>query len=83
MDKNGRLINLPAGVPFYAYIICDLTAKIKERAELANLLASPDSLGFFGYSQSLNTYIEILSFDKLITDARKRNNILFEKLQLL
>ncbi len=83
VDKNGRLINLPAGVPFYAYIICDLTAKIKERAELANLLASPDSLGFFGYNQSISTYVEILSFDKLITDARKRNNMLFEKLQLL
>lgn len=82
-DKDGRLVNLAPGTPFYAYIICDITAKIKDFADNADLIDSPDRMGYFGHNSKLNTYVEILSFDKLISDARKRNNVLFEKLQLL
>lgn len=28
----------------------------------------------------MNAYIEILSYDKIINDAKKRNRILFDKL---
>lgn len=82
-DKDGRLVNLARETPFYAYIICDLTPKIKDFAEISDLIDSPDLQGFFGYNKKLNTYVEILSFDKLISDARRRNSVLFEKLQLL
>ena len=43
------------------------------------LTASPDSMGYFDHNESLTTYLEIISFDKLITDAKKRNQLLFEK----
>jgi hypothetical protein len=46
------------------------------------LTQTPDSLGFFGYSNNYGTYIEIISFDKLVSDAKKRNAVLFEKLGL-
>lgn len=82
-DKDGRLVSLPDGTPFYAYIICDLTPKIKEFAETADFMDSPDLQGYFGYNKKLNTYVEILSFDKLIFDAKKRNKTLFNKLHLL
>lgn len=35
-----------------------------------------------GRSSSFNAYVEVLSFTKLLQDARKRNHVLFEKLQL-
>ena len=39
-------------------------------------------MGFFGYKDSdeLNAYIEIISYEKLLEDAKKRNRILFDKL---
>lgn len=81
-DKDGRLIPALAHMPFYTYIICDLTPKLREFAENNSLTVSPDQMGYFGYNKNLNTYIEIISFDKLISDAKKRNSALFDKLQL-
>ena len=76
------MVNLTDNTPFYAYIICDITPKIKEFAENATYYRTPDLQGYFGYNVQLNTYGEILSFDKLISDAKKRNNVLFKKLNL-
>lgn len=81
-DRHGRPIRVPPSTPFYAYIVCDLTPKLMTQAENAQLTPTPDSLGFFGYNSNLGVYVEILSFDKLVNDARKRNAVLFEKLGL-
>jgi hypothetical protein len=81
-DKDGRPIPSLVNMPFYAYIICDLTPKIKEFAKFYGLTISPDQLGYFNFNKNFNTYIEIISFDKLIADAKKRNRVLFDKLQL-
>lgn len=81
-DKDGRIIPVPSSTPFYGYIICDMTKKIKEFAQDAGFLISPDHGGYFGFNRNYNAYIELISFDKLIADAKKRNNVLFEKLQI-
>lgn len=83
LDKKGRPIMIHQNTPFYAYILCDLTPKIKDFAELSNLIESPDSLGYFGYNNKYRTYIEIISYTKLLNDARQRNKMLFDKLNLL
>ena len=64
-DKNGRPIPIKDNTPFYSYIICDLTNKIREIAEDFRLIVSPDNMGYFGYNENLTTYVEIISFDKL------------------
>jgi hypothetical protein len=81
-DKDGRVI--PAGkiIPFYSYIICDITPKIMGFAKVAGLTITPDQRGYFGFNSNYNTYVEIISFEKLISDAKQRNRILFEKLHL-
>lgn len=35
---------------------------------------------FFGYNSPRGAYIEVISYDKLIKDAKKRNQVLFDKL---
>ena len=77
VDKDGRPINLPSTTPFYCYIVCDLTAKLKEQARYHGLRLTPDAEGYFGYNESVGTYIEVIGFNKLIRDAKKRNRILF------
>ncbi|HOV79409.1 MAG TPA: ATP-binding protein [Bacillota bacterium] len=81
-DKKGRPILLAQNTPFYCYVLCDLTEKIREQAGNADLRPMPDGLGFFGYNITHGCYIEVISYEKLIEDARKRNQILFDKLYL-
>jgi hypothetical protein len=78
----GRPMPIPQNLPFYCYIICDITPSLKEWARLFELQDTPDSLGFFGYKRSFNAYFEIISYSKLVADAEKRNKIFFQKLGL-
>lgn len=82
-DHQGRPISIPEHMPAYAYIICDVTPTLKKQARYAQLTITPDSQGYFGYQKELGLYIEIISFDKLLGDAEKRNAILFDKLGLV
>lgn len=81
-DKNGRTITISENAPFYLYIIADITSKLIEQAENARLTRTPDGMGFFGYNEikGINAYIEIISYEKLLVDSKKRNRILFDKL---
>jgi hypothetical protein len=82
-DKNGREIKVQSErIPAYAYVICDTTEKIEIIAQNKGMLATPDNLGYYGYNPSLSAYVEIISYAKLLRDAKKRNRILFEKLHL-
>ena len=74
------MISLREDTHFYAYIICDLTPDIQNFAVNSSLISTPDLQGYFGFNPGLKTYIEVLSFSKLIRDAKQRNRILFKKL---
>jgi hypothetical protein len=43
---------------------------------------TPDGKGMFGYFSEHRAYIEVMSYDKMMNDAFKRNRILFEKLNV-
>jgi hypothetical protein len=76
-------IKVNENTPVYAYIICDLTRQLKELAEeVHQLTLSPDNEGYFGYHKGYKMYIEIITFSKLLKDAKLRNQIFFEKLHL-
>lgn len=80
--NSGRPISVVNKVKFYCYIICDITKKIKGFANKANFVEMPDGNGYFLFSNAYNAYIEIISFNKVLQDCRKRNSILFKKLGL-
>lgn len=80
---SGRPIPIPQNLPFYCYIVCDITPTLKEWARLFELQDTPDSLGFFGYKRAFNAYFEVISYSKLVADAEKRNKVFFQKLGLL
>jgi hypothetical protein len=65
---------------FYAYILADLTPTLETQCRLYGLLKTADGLGYFGYQQNYRTYLEVLSFDKVISDSQKRNAKPFEQL---
>lgn len=79
-DKEGRYIKVGANTQFYLYAICDITPNLTKIAELHDFIETPDKLGLYRYHEKKKSYIEILSYDKIINDAEKRNRILFDKL---
>jgi hypothetical protein len=78
---EGRRILVGDNTPFYGYVICDLTKKVEKWLEkVKNFKPMPDCLGWFYWHDSLNLYIEVLSWDKVLKDATMRNKIFFYKL---
>jgi hypothetical protein len=82
LTKDGRPINIQPSTRFYCYIVADLTPELVRQARFHNLQSTPDGCGYFSYHTGLNAYIEVIAFDKLVSDANKRNRILFDKLHL-
>jgi hypothetical protein len=82
-DKNERDFGYRKNTPIYAYIVCDITAKLKEFASDASYKLFPNEDGYFSFNENYNMYIEILSFDKILKDSKDRNRVLFEKLNIL
>lgn len=79
---SGRPIPNSTDIPGYCYIVCDLTESVQKRCDLFNLTISSDRMGYFGYNSNYKAYIEVISFDKLIDSAKKRNKAFFDKLGL-
>lgn len=77
---NGRPFVNVGTAAFYCYVIADLTDSMKEDAVNAGLIITPDGDGYYGYNQTRGAYIEVISYDKLVRDAKQRNQILFDKL---
>jgi hypothetical protein len=47
---------------------------------MSGLNVTPDGEGYFGYNQNYGAYIEVISYNKLLKDAKDRNKVLFDKL---
>lgn len=82
VNTRGRSLYLAKGVPIYCYIICDLTKSIREYCADNSYTPTSDNNGFIWYHPKYNIYFEILSFDKVLQDAKKRNASLFRMLNL-
>lgn len=82
LDKDGRQFDIKDKTPIYAYIVCDLTPNMRKFADDHNFTILPDNDGYFNFNRNYSLYIEIISFDKLLRDSKKRNKVLFEKLNL-
>ena len=79
-DKDGRLIKVGSNTKFYLYAVCDIGSTLKQVLDYHDFSQTPDKMGYYKHNDKMNAYIEILSYDKIINDANKRNKILFNKL---
>lgn len=82
-DRAGRAVRAASQtIPAYCYIVCDLTPALETRVQDMGGRRTPDNLGYYGFNETLNAYYEIVSYEKILADAKKRNRILFDKLNL-
>lgn len=77
---DGRPINA-TGLRYFGYLVADLTDSLKLQMEM-NYHVSVDGEGYFRTLPSGEGYVEIISYDKLMRDAKRRNRVLFDKLGL-
>jgi hypothetical protein len=78
--SDGRRYDIGDHTRFYCYLICDINDKIIEYAENAQLEKTFDGLGYYGYNKSLKCTIDIMPFNQVLSNAKKRNKVLFHKL---
>jgi len=78
---EGRKILVAENTPFYGYVVCDLTPKVEAWLEREkDFKPMPDRLGWFQWIGNINLYVEVMSWDKILKDAKMRNQIFFQKL---
>ena len=78
---EGRDIKIMESTQFYGYVVCDLTPKVEDWLKrVKNFTPMPDRQGWFQWMNNINLYIEVISWDKVLKDAKMRNQIFFEKL---
>ncbi len=80
--SGGRQIPGSENIPGFCYAICDITPSVERRCKLLNLSVTSDHLGYFGYNPNYKSYIEVVSFDRLLNSAKERNRAFFDKLGL-
>lgn len=79
-DIEGRPIN-PKNLRYVGYLIADLTPSLHRQVR-HRYHETADGEGYFFTLANGNGYIEIISYEKLVRDAKRRNRVLFEKLGL-
>lgn len=78
---EGRKMLVVDNTPFYGYVVCDLTQKVESWLEREkDFKPMPDRLGWFQWMGNINLYVEVISWDKVLKDAKMRNQIFFQKL---
>jgi hypothetical protein len=80
--SKGQAIHIRENTPFYAYVVADFTKSLREIATREDFTPTPDGEGYFNFYRNYNCYVEMISFQKMIRDAKKRNQAFFDKLNI-
>lgn len=71
-DRYHRPIRVSDSTKYYLYAVCDVTSKMERFIEQFSFTQTPDKLGYFSYNKIYNASFEILSYDKILNDAKKK-----------
>ncbi len=83
LDRKGKVIQFVGpNIPFYVYIIADFNKNLKNILDDKDFKKTPDGMGYFKFHDKYNAYIEVITYQKVLKDAKNRNRILFDKLGL-
>ena len=78
ITTSKKTIDIPVATPITAIIVADLRPSLRSVARRYDFEESWDKRGLFKYHDDFDVFVEILGFDKLISDAEKRNAAFFE-----
>lgn len=84
-DFSGKVVKpISSSTRFICYVVADFMPSLVKvvRSSIAQHRTA-DGLGFFGYSEPHNAYVEVMPYAKIISDARIRNEAFFSRLGLI
>lgn len=82
-DEGGRPVRVANDkVPIFAYLVCDIPPALRTLIKGKDAQEMADGMGFYGYNRNYGVYYEVLEYEKILADAKKRNRMLFEKLTI-
>ncbi|TAZ31333.1 ATP-binding protein [Rhizobium leguminosarum] len=81
---KGRAIPIAnAEIPAQIFVIADLTPRLRQILKDFSATQTPDNQGYYGYHPNYRVYYEVMDYAKMLGDAKKRNRIFFDKLNLV
>jgi hypothetical protein len=80
--KTGRPIQGAADIPGFCYVVCDVLDGMENCIKDWSLKPTSDKRGYFGYSSGHDAYIEIITYDRLVSSALERHRAFFDRLNL-
>lgn len=78
ITSKGRTITVPSSSRIFAYVVADLEPTLREVCENHDFHETWDGLGYFRYHEKRDIFIELSTFDKVVTDAKRRNAAFFD-----
>ena len=75
-----KVINVANTTTMIGYIVGDLTPSLRAIAADNDFRVTWDKQGFYRYHETRDIFIELISYDKLLSDAKKRNALFFDVL---
>ena len=80
-DANGRVFSPRLkDAAFHCYVVADITNSLRESLDGLPFTDTPDGEGMIGYLRNPDAFVEVISYSKLLNDAKMRNAIFFQKL---
>jgi hypothetical protein len=83
-NEKGRKISIAnEKIPAFCYIISDITPTLKKVLKTVDAVQTPDNQGYYGFHKTYSAYYEVIDYNKLLSDAKKRNRVFFDRVNLL
>lgn len=80
---DGRILPVAnADIPATIFCVADLTPRLRQILVDFDANVTPDNQGYYGYHRTHKVYYEVIDYTKMLQDAKKRNRIFFDKLNL-
>jgi hypothetical protein len=80
---RGRPVSVSNNVvPATVYCVCDITPTMQHVLRVYDAFVTPDKQGYYGFHRGFNAYYEVIDYNKMLRDAKKRNRIFFQKLNI-
>lgn len=78
---KGRPVSVNDKTCFYGYVVCDVSPKYQKVLEEDHeFKITPDGKGWYRWYEPRNLFMEVITWDKLVRDARMRNEVFFNKI---
>lgn len=80
-DSTGKVFSPRLkNAAFHCYVVADITETLLNSLGGLAFHSTPDEQGLVGYLRNPDAFVEIVSYSKLLSDAKMRNAIFFQKL---